>query len=195
MGDAVTPSPSLNASPTSIISSNSLATYKIPNALDFPAVWARLLRLGQGIDLQKRRISGGHVEFEDERWLGAYGLSLNLSSTGDALSESPFVLADHPSLISNREAMGNLFAAFFREIKMWLYREGLLETGLSGKSSRELGELEALQRSTLHVSISQLDESSVNQIVAATGVTLAQSADVACEKGVKNLPEAKLSLL
>jgi len=200
--NSVTPSPSFTASPTNIISSNSLATYNIPNALDFPAVWARLLRLGQGIDLQKRRISGGHVEFEDERWLGAYGLSLNLSSTGDALSESPFsgvnynAMADnHQSLVTNREAMGNLFAAFFREIKMWLYREGLLETGLSRPASRESGELEALQRSTLHVSISQLDESSVNQIVAATGVTVAQSADVACEKGVKNLPEAKLSLL
>ena len=200
LGDAIndTPSPSFT-SPSSIIS-NSLATYNIANALDFPAVWARLLRLGQGIDLQKRRISGGHVEFESERWLGAYGLSLSLSSTGDALSESPYLsvnynIADQAlgAIAMNREAMGNLFAAFFREIKMWLFREGLLETGLS--RAAESSELEALQRSTLHVSISELDESSVHQITAAAGVTVAQSCDVACEKGVKNLPEAKLTLL
>jgi hypothetical protein len=202
MYDTVTPSPTF-ASPTSA-SFNSLATYNISNALDFPTVWVRLLRLGQGIDLQKRRISGGHVEFEDERWLGAYGLSLNLASTADALSESTFAGVNYnadQSLMSinsrnargtNREAMGNLFAAFFREIKMWLYREGLLEAGLS---RRESGELDALQRSTLHVSISQLDELSVNKIVAATGVKLAHSCDVACEKGVKNLPENKLALL
>jgi len=200
-GDAIndTPSPSFT-SPSNL--SNSLATYNIPNALDFPAVWARLLRLGQGIDLQKRRISGGHVEFEDDRWLAAYGLSLNFSSTGDALSESPYSSANYNitdqtlgAIATNREAMGNLFGAFFREIKMWLFREGLLETALSRAASRESSELEALQRSTLHVSISELDESSVNQIIAATGVTVAQSCDVACEKGVRNLPEAKLTLL
>lgn len=205
MYDSVTPS-SPFASPTNA-NFNSLATYNIPNALDFPAVWTRLLRLGQGIDLQKRRISGGHVEFEDERWLGAYGLSLNLSSTADALSESTFAGVNYnadQSLMStnsrhargtNREATGNLFAAFFREIKMWLYKEGLLEVGPSRPTSRESGELEALQRSTLHVSISQLEESSVNKIVAATGVQLAETCDAACEKGVKNLPENKLALL
>lgn len=53
MNNSITPSPSYT-SPTVI--SNSLATYATPNALDFPAVWARLLRLGQGVDLQKRRI-------------------------------------------------------------------------------------------------------------------------------------------
>lgn len=201
--DAITPAPSFS-SPT--VSSNSLATYHIPNALDFPSVWARLLRLGQGIDLQKRRISGGHVEFEDERWLGAFGLSLNLSGTGDALSESPFssisynmtdgliTLAPTSAKFSNKEAMGNLFAAFFREIKMWLYREGVLETGNSKRAFRDPGELEALQRSTLHVSAAQLDESSISQMTAS-GATIADSCDVSCEIGVKNLPEAKLALL
>lgn len=197
---------SLIPSPSFTLPSN-LATYA-PNALDFSTVWARLLRLGQGIDLQKRRISGGHVEFEDERWLSAYGLSLNLSTTGDALSESLFssvncAAADYISVstnsnstrVANREAIGSLFAAYFREIKMWLYREGLLETDLSRPATRESGELEALQRSTLHVSISRLDEVSVNKVVAATGVSIAQSCDVACERGVKNLPEAKLALL
>jgi hypothetical protein len=91
--------------------------------------------------------------------------------------------------------MGNLFAAFLQEIKMWLYKEGLLEVGLSRPTSRESGDLEALQQSTLHVSISQLEESSVNKIVAATGVQLAETCDVACEEGVNNLPENKLALL
>ncbi len=201
--DSITPSPSFNLQSTAIYST--LATYS-PNALDFSTVWVRLLRLGQGIDLQKRRISGGHVEFEDERWLSAYGLSLNLSSTGDALSESLFygtnyAAADNAPLytnnlqVANREAIGGLFAAYFREIKMWLYREGLLEVEMSRPAMRETGELEALQRSTLHVSKSELDESSINKVVEATGVSIAQSCDVACERGVKNLPEAKLALL
>ena len=200
MYNSVTSSPPF-ASPINS-SVNSLGTYNIPNALDFPAVWTRLLRLGQGIDLQKRRISGGHVEYEEERWVGAFGLSLNLSSTDDALSESTFAGVNTDLSINgrsargtNREGMGNLFAAFFREIKMWLYKEGLLETGTSQQSSQESGELEALQRSTLHVSIAQLEESSVNKIVAATGVKLSHSVDVACEMGVKNLPENKLALL
>ena len=200
----ITPSPSFTHT---ISTPNSLASYSVPNPVDFPSLWARLLRLGQGIDLQKRRISGGHVEYEDERWLGAYGLSLNLSGTGDALSESPFSpltsgIEDqsNPTLLesmrnSNREAMGNLFGAFFREIKMWIYREGILETGQSRYSARLNHELEALQRSTLHVSMSQLDESCVKQISAATGVAVADSCDVACESAVKNLPEAKLALL
>ena len=200
MNDTITPSPSFSINRGI---PNSLATYNIPNSLEFSSVWARLLRLGQGIDLHKRKVSGGHVEYEDDRWLGAYGLSLNLSGTGDALSESPFSTVSYNGderavsiLLENaksstREAMGNLFAAFFREIKMWLYREGLLETEGRQENSR----LEALQRSTLHVSISQLDESSVNQISAATGVTVAESCDVACETGVKNLPETKLALL
>lgn len=201
--DSLTPTPSFT-SPTNSLT-NSLSTYNIPNALDFPSVWTRLLRLGQGIDLQKRRISGGHVEFEDERWLGAYALSLNLGNTSDALAESSFAGANYfPNQSSmsasirsvreaNREAMGNLFSAFFKEIKLWLYREGLLETAVARQTSRESGELEALQRSTLHVSITQLDESSLSRFFA--GVQLAQSCDVACENGVKNLPENKLALL
>ncbi len=134
-------------------------------------------------------------------------ISLNLSSTDDALSESTFTGVYYntdQSLMSIygrsargtiREGMGNLFAALFREIKMCLYREGLLETGMSQRSSHESGELEDLQRSTLHASIAQLEESSMNKIVAATGVKLSHSVDVACEMGAKNLPENKLALL
>lgn len=200
-GDTLTPSPSFT-NPTS--TPNSLATYSVPNPVDFPSMWARLLRLGQGIDLQKRRISGGHVEYEDQRWLDAFSLSITIGGTSDALSESPFSTISSDMIdetlsesmrYNNREAMGNLFGAFFREIKMWLYREGILETGQNRYSPRLIGELEALQRSTLHVSVSQLDESCVKQISAATGITVADSCDVACESAVKNLPEAKLALL
>lgn len=202
MNDSISPNPSF-ISPS--VMPNNLATYNIPNAIDFPIFWARLLRLGQGIDSQKRRISGGHVEYEEDRWLHAYGLSLNLSGTGDALSESPFSSSGYnapeqslswltsSTRIANKEAVSSLFAAFFREIKMWLYREGLLET--SSSRSRESSGLEALQRSTLHVSASQLDASSIERIVEATGAIVSQSCDIACEKGVKNLPEAKLALL
>jgi hypothetical protein len=196
-GDMITPSPSFTF-PAS--NPNSLSTYIVTNPADFPSIWARLLRLGQGIDLQKRRISGGHVEYEDERWYGAYGLSLSLAGTGDALSDGPFQnlqldsFQHESSRNRNREAMGNLFGAFFREIKMWLYQEGIIETGKS-RHVANVGELESLQRSTLHVSVSQLDESSVKQISAATGIALAESCDVACENAVKNLPEAKLALL
>jgi len=200
-GDTLTPSPSFSY-PTS--TSNSLTTYSVPNPVDFPSMWARLLRLGQGIDLQKRRISGGHVEYEDQRWLDAFSLSITIGGTSDALSESPFSTLSSDTVdqtlsesmrYNNREAMGNLFGAFFREIKMWLYREGMLETGQNRYSPRLIGELEALQRSTLHVSVSQLDESCVKQISAATGIIVADSCDVACESAVKNLPEAKLALL
>ena len=205
MNDSITPTPSFNipSSPSSM--PNNLATYHISNAIDFPIAWARLLRLGQGIDSQKRRISGGHVEYEEDRWLHAYGLSLNLSGTGDALAESPFSSSSYnapdqslsyltsSTRLANKEAASSLFAAFFREIKMWLYREGILEC--TSSRSRDSTGLEALQRSTLHVSASQLDASSIERIVEATGAIVSQSCDIACEKGVRNLPEPKLTLL
>jgi hypothetical protein len=55
---------------------------------DISSVYARLLRIAQGMDPQKRKISGGHVEYEQNRWLEAFGLSLNFAGTRDALSES-----------------------------------------------------------------------------------------------------------
>jgi len=53
--------------------------------------------------------------------------------------------------------MGNLFAALPQEIKLRLYRKGMLETGLpippgGAHSGLDLFQLQALQRSTLHVS-------------------------------------------
>ncbi|KAL7569357.1 hypothetical protein ACA910_010445 [Epithemia clementina (nom. ined.)] len=130
------------------------------DVLVFPTVFARLLRLAQGMDPQKRKISGGHVEYEQNRWLEAFGLSLNIASARDALAESPAKTdADDTDTISAfREAMGNLNAALLREIKLWLYREGLLETGLpippggGIHGPMDLAQAEALQRSTLHVS-------------------------------------------
>ena len=181
---ATTPQPS----PTGGAGQGYLAGYGVSDALDFPTVWARLLRSGQGIDPQKRRVSGGHVEYEDDRWFGAYGLSLNLAGTGDSLSESVPGGGAAP-------AVGNLFAALFREIKLWLYREGLLESDGGRASLAPHDEVSSLQRSTLHVSAGQVDERSVRQIAELTGVAVAASCDVACERGVRNLPEAKLALL
>mmetsp|Transcript_11499 Transcript_11499/g.25659 ORF Transcript_11499/g.25659 Transcript_11499/m.25659 type:complete len:3095 (-) Transcript_11499:90-9374(-) len=126
--------------------------------LAFPTVFARMLRLAQGMDPQKRKISGGHVEYEQNRWLEAFGLSLNIASSRDALAESPAKTDDSGThLFALREAMGNLNAALIREIKLWLYREGMLETGFpipSGgtQGPMDLAQAEALQRSTLHVS-------------------------------------------
>ena len=83
------------------------------------------------------------------------------------------------------------------EVKTWLYREGLLEASSSSRRDRVSGESEALQRSTLHVSASDLDPSSIERIAAATaaGASVARSCDAACERGVRYLPEAKLALL
>jgi hypothetical protein len=118
------------------------------------------------MDPQKRKISGGHVEYEQNRWLEAFGLSLNFAGTRDALAESPTnsssasiapVSADGSHLVDIHEAMGNLFASLLRELKLWLYREGMLETGLpippgGAHGGLDLLQMEALQRSTLHVS-------------------------------------------
>ena len=186
---AATPQPSPTGGGGSGQQQGYLSGYGVTDALDFPTVWARLLRSGQGIDAQKRRVSGGHVEYEDDRWFGAYGLSLNLAGTGDSLAESV------PGTRGAAPAVGNLFAALFREVKLWLYREGLLEDG-GGRSSRAANdEVSSLQRSTLHVSAGQVDGRSVGRIAELTGVAVAASCDVACERGVRNLPEAKLALL
>jgi hypothetical protein len=156
--------------------------------LSFGTVWARLLRTAQGMDPQKRKISGGHVEYEQNRWLEAFGLSLNFAGTRDALAESLTnsssaalapVSADGSHLVSMHQAIGNLFAALLRELKFWLYREGLLETGLpippgGAHGGLDLLQVEALQRSTLHVSTA--DGSGHNVALScATGVKMTES--------------------
>ena len=171
-----------------------LSTYsRAADLLSFGTVWSRLLRTAQGMDPQKRKISGGHVEYEQNRWLEAFGLSLNFASMRDALCESLTnsssaalapVSADGSHLVSIHEAMGNLFAALMRELKFWLYREGMLETGLPIPSGGPHGgldllQLEALQRSTLHVSTA-----------AESGHNVALS----CETGVK-MTEYQLELI
>jgi len=162
--------------------------------LVFPTVFSRMLRLAQGMDPQKRKISGGHVEYEQNRWLEAFGLSLNIASSRDALAESPAKTDDSGAhLLAFREAMGNLNAALIREIKLWLYREGMLETGLpipSGgtQGPMDLAQAEALQRSTLHVSGSAATAASEDGSGGSTMVALS------CATGVK-MTENQLGLI
>ena len=129
---------------------------EMPTTVDFASVWSRLLRLGQGIDPQKRKTGGGHVEYEQLRWLEAFSLSLHFSGARDNLAESLPNSAPGstgPTWKFIQDAMGNLFISLLREIKWWLYREATLTTGLPGSSKLLAdGQLEVLQRSTLHVS-------------------------------------------
>ena len=165
--------------------------------LTFPTIWARLLRLGQGMDPQKRLISGGHVEYEKNRWLEAFGLSLNLAGAYDALAESP---AMTDSNIENiRRGMGNLISSLLKEIKLWLYREGMLETGepISSSASENLGQQEALQRSTLHLNSTQMGITSEDGLSSngAIGSTPAVATiALSCATSVK-MTEAQLELL
>ena len=164
--------------------------------LTFPTIWARLLRIGQGVDPQKRRISGGHVEFEQNRWLEAFGLSLNLAGAYDALAESPAIsgLGGAPSdLVILRASVGNIFSSLLKEMKSWLYREGRLETGVrvppTSGALGELAQLEALQRSTLHLSASQIGPSeALAEAPAVSAIALS------CATSVK-MTEAQLSLI
>jgi len=117
----------------------------------FPAVWARLLRMGQSMNPLNRKASGGHVEYENrERWLDAFRLSLNLAGTRDALSETLIHAANYHQA---RAGVTNLLAALLSEIKYWLYREGLLETGLLPPGNSP----SIVQRSTLHAQHFALD--------------------------------------
>lgn len=175
--------------------------------LTFAAVWSRLLRIAQGMDLQKRKISGGHVEYEQSRWLEAFGLSLNFAGTRDALAESLTnsssatvapVSEDGSHLDSIREAMGNLFAALLREMKYWLYFEGVLETGLplppgGTHGGTDLSQVEALQRSTLHFSGSQLTATLPDEGSQAMGNS-ASAVALSCATGVK-MTESQLGLI
>jgi len=170
--------------------------------LTFCTVWSRLLRLAQGMDPQKRKISGGHVEYELQRWLEAFGLSLNFAGTRDALAESPTnsssaalapVAEDGSHLVPIREAMGNIMTALLKEIKLWLYREGMLETGLlsprGAQTASDLSQVEALQRSTLHVAASQLGDES--QSSSNSGVSMVA---LSCATSVK-MTESQLNLI
>jgi hypothetical protein len=173
--------------------------------LTFCTVWSRLLRLAQGMDPQKRKISGGHVEYEQNRWLEAFGLSLNFAGTRDALAESPTnsssatlapVSEDGSHLVGIREAMGNIMAALLREMKHWLYKEGMLETGLpvppgGAHGASDLSQAEALQRSTLHVAASQLGASAGSEGQSPTNVS---TVALSCATTVK-MTEAQLDLI
>lgn len=106
----------------------------------FVPAFCRLLRLAQGMDTQKRKINGAHVEYEQSRWLEAFGLSLTITSTRDALFQN------------KDDSMTHLWMCLWRELKWWLYQEGLLNTGIYPvEGGPHPGNLESLQRSTLHV--------------------------------------------
>jgi hypothetical protein len=181
-------------------------SFRGEDVLSFSAVFARMLRLAQGMDPQKRKISGGHVEYEQQRWLEAFGLSLNFGGTRDAIAESPCgtiigtsndnnIEASHILIV--RQAIGNMIASLLREVKLWLYREGLLETGLPIPSSgghfpTDLAQAEALQRSTLHATSTQYDTE--GQTSPDGGSWSSSSVALSCATGVK-MTEIQLTLI
>lgn len=129
----------------------------------FPTMWCRLLRLAQGVDPQKRKISGGHVEYENSRWLEAYSLSLHFAGACSKFAESlskSVPNAIPPTQEEMREGMGNCFVAILREMKWWLYKEYILDSGLP--QTQVESQLDSLQRSTLHVSMATLGVASVS---------------------------------
>lgn len=171
--------------------------------LPFASIFARMLRLAQGMDTQKRKISGGHVEYEQNRWLEAFGLSLNFAGTRDALAESSSSSVDPSSddishLKAVRDAMGNFFAALLRELKLWLYRESLLETGLPVSPSQgiDISQVTSLQRSTLHVSSSEYSD--YNDTTALDAIAHparpVNTVALSCATGIK-MTEAQLILI
>lgn len=171
--------------------------------LPFASIFARMLRLAQGMDTQKRKISGGHVEYEQNRWLEAFGLSLNFAGARDALAESSSSSVDPSSddishLNAVREAIGNFFAALLCELKLWLYRESLLETGLPVSPSQgiDISQVTSLQRSTLHVSGSEYldytDSTPLDGI--AHPARPANTVALSCATGIK-MTEAQLILI
>lgn len=177
-------------------------TLRGDDILSFASVFSRMLRMAQGMDTQKRKISGGHVEFEKSRWLEAFGLSLNLASARDSLAESPHshaagVLEINEHLSVVQEATGNFLAAILREMKYWLYRESLLETGLPVPTHQgmDLTQDTSLQRSTLHVSSSSYSEPALAVANSTDFVgDTAQPIALACATGVK-MTEAQLVLI
>ena len=102
-------------------------------------------------------VAGAVVGVGNERWSwcakDVWWASVAATSGGDTNMERS------SEALAFREAMGSFVAPLLRELKMWLYREGLLETGLPVPSGWPHGAmdlsqgtaLEALQRSTLHV--------------------------------------------
>ena len=180
-------------------------SFRGEDVLSFSAVFARMLRLAQGMDPQKRKISGGHVEYEQQRWLEAFGLSLNFGGTRDAIAESPggtvIVTSGNSNDASHvfivREAMGNIIASLLREVKLWLYREGLLETGLpipsgAGNFNTDLAQAELLQRSTLHATSTQYDAE--GQTSPDGGGWSSSSVALSCATSVK-MTEIQLTLI
>jgi hypothetical protein len=139
----------------------------------FPTMWCRLLRLAQGVDPQNRKINGGHVEFEQSRWLEAYSLSLHLAGVSTKLAESISNYAPDtqpPDTETVRAGMGNCFVSLLREMKWWLYKECILDLGLP--QSPVNSQFDCLQRSTLHISMSTLGVATANTDDASRATAL-----------------------
>ena len=164
--------------------------------IEFVQAWARLLRLAQGMDPQRRRISGGHVEFENVRWYEAFGLSINFAGMRDSLAESPVSIANEfeDELALMNKAVGNLLTAILQEIKFWLYQEQLLDTGipeLSRTNPIEMNQLDVLQRSTLHVSPKNNFTNQKVAVACATGVKMTEAQLALIEMALRNDEEVK----
>ena len=80
---------------------------------DFALRWTRFLRLTQHNDAIHRQ-TGAHVQYDNNRWNESYPLSIATSASGEALTSN----AELPSL-------RRLFALLVKNIKLWVYRDGL----------------------------------------------------------------------
>ncbi len=160
-----------------------------PQIPHFLTMWCRLLRLIHGIDTQKRKVSGGHVEYEAVRWLEAYSLSLHFAGASSKLAESlskPVTNASAPAQEAMREGMGNCFVAILRELKWWLYKEYILDSGLP--QTKADSEMDSLQRSTLHVSMSTLG------VASASSDEIGRSTQLDCRTSTK-MTELNLEMI
>lgn len=83
--------------------------------------------------------------------------------------------------------MGNLFTALIREIKFFLYREEMLESGLlpANYANSSLPQAESLQRSTLHVPYIRSSNSSSSFASSEQGTNNNSNVALACPTGVK----------
>ena len=90
------------------------ATTEVPSSPpSFASLWARHLRLSQGIDKISRQ-KDVHVLFEDESWVSALSHDLALSHAALALSGS-----------RSLDSLTNLYESLMQEMKRWIYRDGL----------------------------------------------------------------------
>ena len=102
------------------------------------------------------------------------------SPTNNSSASIAPVSANVYHLVDIRGAMGNLFSSLFRELKLWLYREGMLEPVLpippgGAHCGLDLLQMEAVQRSTLHVSTAAGSGHNAVASACATGVKMTEA--------------------